>query len=76
MLAAIAGGAALVIGLAALVDDTRLNVSFETHNQRDTTAQNVTFELSAATAKRYLSGTGPISARKRVRSGTRRGIGS
>jgi hypothetical protein len=61
MLAAFAGGAALAFSLAAHADDIVSKTSFKTA-QSKTATQSVTLEFSAATAKRYLSGTGPISA--------------
>src|SRR5688572_4667462 len=62
MLAAFAGAAALVFSLAAHADDVVSKASFKKNTPSETTAQNVTLEFSAATVKRYLSGTGPISA--------------
>jgi hypothetical protein len=62
MLAAIAGGAALVFSLAAHADDVVSKASFKRTAPSQTATQSVTLELSAAVAKRYLSGTGPISA--------------
>ena len=62
MLAAFAGGAAMVFSLAAHADDAVSKVSLKTNTPKAVAARGASIELSAATVKRYLSGTGPISA--------------